>query len=46
MNLRQGDNKIIKDVVGFKFPLKIIASVEKNVITVITNYPLKKGREK
>jgi len=26
-------------------PLKIIVSVEKDTITVITNYPLKKGRK-
>ena len=46
MNLRQGEHKIIKDVDGFKYPLKIVVSVEKDTITVITNYPLKKGMER
>ena len=46
VNLQQGKNEIIKDVVGFKYPLKIVVSVEKDITTVITNYPLKKGRKK
>jgi hypothetical protein len=46
MNLHQGEHEIIKDVGGFKYPLKIVVSVEKDAITVITNYPLKKGRKK
>jgi hypothetical protein len=46
MNLHQGEHEIIKDVPGFKYPLKIVVSVEEDLITVITNYPLKKGRKK
>jgi hypothetical protein len=46
MNLHQGEHEIIKNVSGFKYPLKIVVSVEKDVITVVTNYPLKKGRKK
>lgn len=46
MNLGQGDHEIIKDVAGFKYPLKIVVSIEENTITVITNYPMKKGRKK
>lgn len=46
MNLGQGKHEIIKDVPGFKYPLKIIVSVELDTLTVITSYPLKKGREK
>jgi hypothetical protein len=46
MNLHQGEHEIIKDVAGIAYPLKIVVSVEKDTITVITNYPLKKGREK
>lgn len=45
MNLRQGEHEIIKDVPGFKYPLKIVVSVEEDLITVVTNYPLKKGRK-
>ena len=46
INLHHGEHEIIKDVPGFKYPLKIVVSVEENLITVITNYPLKKGRKK
>jgi hypothetical protein len=46
INLHQGEQEIIKDVEGFKYPLKIIVSVEKDLTTVITNYLLKKGRKK
>jgi hypothetical protein len=46
MNLHQGEHEIIKEVLGFKYPLKIVVSVEGNLMTVITNYPLKKRRKK
>ena len=46
MNWHQGIHEIMKDVAGFMYPLKIVVSVEKDIITVITNYPVKKGREK
>ncbi len=46
MNLHQGEHEIIKDVSGFNYPLKIVVSVEENLMTVITNYPLKKRRKK
>ncbi len=46
MNLHQGEHEIIKDVQGFKYPLKMVVSVEEDLITVITNYPRKKGRGK
>ncbi len=45
MNLPQGEHKIIKDI-GQKYPLKIVVSVKKDTLSVITNYPLKKGRKK
>jgi hypothetical protein len=44
-NLIAGEQTIIKDI-GFKFPLKIVISVEELTATVITTYPLKKGRKK
>jgi len=40
----QGNQEIIENVEGFKYPLKVVVSVEDDIITVITNYPLKKGR--
>jgi hypothetical protein len=45
MNLPLGEHEIIQDI-GQKYPLKIVVSVERDVITVITSYPLKKGRRK
>ena len=46
MNLHQGEHEIIRDVFGFRYTLKIVASAEENLMTVITNYPLKKRRKK
>lgn len=46
INLHQGEHEIIKDVPGFKYPLKIVISIEEDLITIVTNYPLKKGRKK
>jgi len=44
--LIQGNQEIIENVEGFKYPLKIAVSVEDDIITVVTNYPLKKGRKR
>lgn len=46
LDLSKGEHELIRDIAGFKYPIKIIVSVENNVITVITNHPLKKGRSK
>ncbi len=46
MSLHKGEHQIMKHVSGFKYPLKIVVSVEEDLMTVITNYPLKKGRKK
>ena len=45
-NLDQGEQEIVKDIEGFDYPLKIVVSVEKDLATIITAYPLKKGRKK
>jgi len=42
-DLIQGKKEIIEEIKGFRYPLKIVISVEEDMITVITNYPLKKG---
>ena len=44
--LLQGNQEIIEDVECFNYPLKIVVDVENDIVTVITNYPLKKGRKK
>lgn len=45
-DLSDGEHEIIRNVSGFKYPIKIVVAVENDIVTVITNYPLKKGREK
>lgn len=42
--LKDGEHELIRDIAGFKYPIKIVISVENDIMTVITNYPLKKGR--
>jgi hypothetical protein len=46
MVLDEGEHEFIKDISGIKFPIKIVVVVEEDVATVVTNYPLKKGRRK
>ncbi len=41
--LSYGNQEIIEVVEGFKYPLKVVVNVESDIITVITNYLLKKG---
>ena len=43
-DLNEGEHEVIRDIAGFKYPIKIIVSVENDIMTVITNYPLKKER--
>jgi hypothetical protein len=45
LHFNDGEHEIIKDISGFKYPIKIVVTVESDVVTVITNYPLKKGRK-
>ena len=42
-NLVTGEQEIVAKVSGMKYPLKIVVTLEGDVVTVITNYPLKKG---
>jgi len=35
----------VEDVKGFKYPLKGVVAVENDIITIVTSYPLKKGRK-
>ena len=45
-DLNDGEHELIRDIAGFTYPIKIIVSVENDIVTVITNYPLKKGRSR
>jgi CRISPR/Cas system-associated protein Cas5 (RAMP superfamily) len=42
--LHPGTHEIVEKVEGFRYLLKVVVAVEGDRITVITNYPLKKGR--
>ena len=39
-----GKHELIIDIAAFNYPIKIVIAVENDIITVITSYPLKKGR--
>lgn len=43
MNLSPGKHEIVISI-KLKYPLKIVTTVEDDIITVVTNYPLRKGR--
>ena len=44
IDLSEGEHEIIKNVTGFRYPIKTVVDVEGTTITVVTNYPLKKGK--
>jgi hypothetical protein len=44
--LSQGEHEIIEKITGIVYSVKIVVRVEDDIITVITSYPLKKGRSK
>ncbi len=46
LKLAQGEQEVTKDIPGFDLPIKIVVTVEGELVTVITNYPLEKGRKK
>jgi len=41
----QGMSEIVENVEGVKYPLKIVVAVVNDITTIVTNYPLKKGRK-
>jgi hypothetical protein len=43
-DLSNGEHELIRQISGFRYPIKIVVSVENDIMTVITTYPLKKGR--
>jgi len=45
VKVTKGHHEIIRNVSGLQYPLKIVISVEGDTITVVTNYPLKKGKK-
>jgi len=43
LDLIDGEHELIRNISGFKYPIKIVVTVQDDMTTVITNYPLKKG---
>ena len=43
-DLDNGEHEFIKNISGFKFPIKLKVVVVEDAATIITNYPLKKGK--
>jgi len=41
-----GTHEVIEHVEGFRYPIKIVAVIEGDALTVITAYPLKRGRKR
>ena len=46
IELADGKHEFVKHIRDQNFPIKIIVSVKGEVVSVITNYPLKKGLKK
>jgi hypothetical protein len=44
LDLSDGEHELIRDIAGFRYPIKIVVSIDNDIMTVATNYPLKKGR--
>ena len=44
IDLSEGEHEIMKNATGFRYPIKIVVAVEGSTTTVITTYPLKKGK--
>lgn len=44
--LAAGRQSIVKQVAGFAYPLKVVVMVANRDVTVITNYPLKRGKKR
>ncbi len=44
IEMQIGKQEITKSIEGYNLPIKVVASVENDIITVITVYPLKKRR--
>jgi predicted butyrate kinase (DUF1464 family) len=40
----QGHHEVVQPFSGFALPIKIVYEVERETITVVTVYPLKRGR--
>ena len=43
---KPGNNTIVRERSGFKYPIKIIFVMEDDILTVVTVYPFKKGNQK
>ena len=41
-----GEQVFVSPVDGFAFPLKVVASFGGETVTIVTNFPLKKGEKR
>lgn len=46
LDFLEGKHEVLQDIEGFEYPIKIVVVVEKDILTIVTNYPYKKGVEK
>ena len=46
LDVSNGKHEVVEIIDKIKYPLKVIFVVENETITIVTNYPLKKGKEK
>ncbi|MEK7990069.1 MAG: hypothetical protein VSS52_003620 [Thiotrichaceae bacterium] len=46
LSFLEGKHEILQDIKGFEYPIKIMIVAEKDILTIITNYPYKKGAKK
>lgn len=40
-----GTHEILENLEGFTYPVKIVIAVENDIITVVTSYPVRRGRK-
>lgn len=43
--LPDGKHEIITQIIGVPLPVKLVVTVEDDILTVVTAYPLKKGHK-
>ena len=44
-DLNDGEHELIRDIGCFKYPIKIVVSVENDIMTVITNYSFEERKK-
>lgn len=42
--LAEGQHEFVRELAGLRHPVKVIVVIKNDLCTVVTNYPLKRGR--